>query len=580
MAQQRHSTEIAVTLNDATVQQSITRMVRGMEEVTKATTRAFTQASQQAQQATQQAQQATQTGARPRDERGRFLPRGTPTAPTARPSAGLGLTALDQIAGGRPATDLNILAQQGRMREEARLAQARADAEAFRPAPSRFAQGMGAMGRGFVSATGTLAPAMLTGDASSLARAGGAMGANAFGALGMTRIAKGLPFIGDLAGALLSRRTQRLGQVAGRERVQTELMLGGARGLGGARSRFAGMGISAEEGLGALRTLQRGIGERSEIFEASSMGALTAGLGRAMLRGVDVGTLTQFARGGARGGGGATGSVLESLNLAGRVMGTGQEMGLTGGGITRLLGAIAQNTQRLASEGIEVDEEGVAKLIRGIDIEARARGVRQVSGLGAVSAFQRFAGGVGGVAGGFGGQFSGLGRGALLASAVKGGGGPLDVLRRLETFRGSPTQALEALRSSGLSGEALQLALAGMGLSTSQAEILMGAQPADLGTTPTGDRGVMAQGMQFSRMMQSQRERLITQVAGDPASARAILGINESLERLALTMTKSNGVLIQAMQGLQVPIEALISGIDTLGDTLDNLKSALDWFSD
>jgi len=108
----------------------------------------------------------------------------------------------------------------------------------------------------------------------------------------------------------------------------------------------------------------------------------------------------------------------------------------------------------------------------------------------------------------------------------------------------------------------------------------MGAQPADLSVTPTGDRGVMAQGMQFSRMMQSQRERLITQVAGDPASARAILGINESLERLALTMTKSNGVLIQAMQGLQVPIEALISGIDTLGDTLDNLKSALDWFSD
>lgn len=572
MAQQRHSTEIEVTLNDATVQQAITKMTRGFNDATKAVTRTFTTASQQAQQASQQAQQATQ---RTRDSRGRYLPRGTPAPPPTPPAPPpTPLTALERLAGGAPVTALDELARQGRATQEASLARARQIAEGFTPEASLMRRGAGMLGRGMASTYGTLAPAMLTGDTSSLARAGGALGANAFNALGLTSIARGLPMVGELAGALLSRRTQRLGEVAGRERLQTELMLGGAQGLGRARSTFTGYGISAEEGLGALRAVQRGIGARSDVFSRERIGALSAGLSRAMLRGVDLSALTQFASGGAIGGG-AGGSVFESLNRAGRVMGTGQAMGLTGGGITRLLSAIASNTQRLASEGLTVDEDAVAGLIRGIDVEARRQGVRQVQGLGAVNAFQRFAGGIGGVAGGFGGQFGGLGRGALLASAVRGGGSPLDIMRRLEEFRGNPEQALEALRGLGLSEEALQLAFVGLGLSTPQAGIMMGAQREGLAPAISGDRGTMARGMAFSRMMQGQRERLISTVAQDPASARAILGVNEQLEKLALSMTTSNGVLIKAVQGVEPVVQTLVGGVETLGEMVSDLSEMI-----
>lgn len=114
MAQQRHSTEIEVTLNDATVQQAITKMTRGFDNATKAVTRTFTTASQQAQQASQQAQQATQ---RTRDSRGS-------------------------------------------------LARARQIAEGFTPEATLMRRGAGMLGRGMASTFGTLAPAMLTGDTS------------------------------------------------------------------------------------------------------------------------------------------------------------------------------------------------------------------------------------------------------------------------------------------------------------------------------------------------------------------------------------------------------------------------------
>jgi len=430
----------------------------------------------------------------------------------------------------------------------------------------------GMAGRGIVSTAGVLAPAMLTGDASSLMRAGGALGANAFNSLGMTRIAKGLPVVGDLAGALLSRRTQRLGEVAGREQLQTELMLGGAQNLGGARRAFTQYGLSAEQGLGILRSVQRGIGARSGIFESGNIEALSRSLARASLRGIDTGAITQFLAGGAIGGG-AGGTVEQSLARAGRVGAMGAGMGLTGGGITRLLSAIASNTQRLASEGITVDEDAVAGFIQGIDIEARTRGARQVQGIGAVSAFQRFAGGVGGVAGGFAGQFGGLGRGAILASAMRGGGSPLEILQRLEQFRGDPQQAQQALSSLGLGTEATQLALVGLGLSTTQAGVVAGARPS---TMPRGgrlgDEEIMRQNMVFSRMLQGQRERLISTVAQDPNSARAILVLNEKLEKFALSMTESNGVLIKVLQGIEPAVDTLIEGINSIGALISDLQ--------
>ena len=573
MAQQRHSTEIEVTLNDANVQQAITKMVKGFDDATTAVTNTFKQATAGAQKATQQAQQARQ-----RDERGRFLPRGAPpTPPTPPPTP---LTALDRLAGGAPVTGLDALASQGRAREQAGIARARALAEQFTPEASAFRRGAGAFGRGALTTAGVLAPAMLTGDASSMMRAGGALGGNAMGALGMTRIARGLPVVGDLLGALVSRRTQRLGQVAGREQLQTELTLGGAQNLGRARRAFTSYGLSAEQGLGILRSVQRGLGVRTPLLESRNIRGISESLARATLRGVDPSAITQFLSGGVIGGG-ARGTLGSSITRLRDIQGMGGEMGLTGGGITRLLSAIAMNTQRLASEGLTVDERSFAELIRGVDIEAGRVGARQIQGLGAVTAVQRLAGGIGGVAGGFAGQFGGIGRGALLSAAARQGGSPLDVLRRLEQFRGDPASALDALRELGLGEDTAQLALVGLGLSTPQAGVLMGAGRAELEGRLPDQRGVMRRGMQFSRMLQGQRERLISTVAQDPASARTILSINEKLEKFALSMTESNGLVANALNNLEPAITAVTGAVDGMGEMISDLGGVIrdlkDW---
>lgn len=594
MATQRHSTEITVTLDDRTVQESIKGMTRGFEDVTKASTQAFTQMTR----ASQETSRALQRDARgrflprgapapvadpkaplQRDEKGRFLPRGTPAPPPKPPPTPL--TALERISGGKPATALDDLASQGRARQEARLREAQAQAEQFTPSPSMYRRGLSMGGRviGGVGAFGlqsgvTLGSAMLTGDASSFARGLGAVGGSGLSSLGLTRIAGALPVLGNLAGALISRRTQRIGQVAGRERLQTELALSGVEGLGTARRGFTRFGIGAEEGLGALRALQRAVGTRSDVFGAESIGAVTGGLSRAMLRGVDVGTLSQFVAGGAMGGG-AGGTVRESLLRAGRIMGTGQEMGLTGAGISRLLGLIASNTSRLAQEGLTLDEEASAQFIRGIDIEARRQGVRQVQGIGAGVAFNRLTGALGGVSGSFAGQFGGLGRGALLASASRGARSPLEVQRRLEEFRRTPSSAIEALRAQGFEGEMLDLALVGLGLSTEQAGIVSRAGRSDLSSAIRGERGTMARGMQFSRMLQGQRERLVSTVARDPSSAQAILRLNEQFEKFALSFTEGNSALIQGLEAVQPVVTTLIEGVGDLRDMISDLQNVM-----
>lgn len=579
MTQQRHSTEIEITLNDATVQRSITRMTRSFGELTDTTNKAFTGAAKSADAVTRQMKSHEAITRRMR----------RPDAPTRlmRRFVGEqmgGMTALDRLRGGARVGDLDDLAAGGRASQEAALARARQIAEQHRRAPSLFRRVVGAvgregvrLGRGAAYGVGTLGTAALTGDAAGFARSVGAVGGTALQAAGLTRIAGALPIVGGIAGALISRRMQRVGQVMGLERAQTELALGGVENVRGARARFAQYGISGGEGLNALRAFQRGVGVRDRVFGARHQRDLVGGLSRAMLRGIDPNVLAQFAAGGALGGGALGGDVLASLNRAGRVMGMGREMGLAGGGISRLLGLIAVNTARLASEGLSFDEDAAASFIRGIDIEARRQGARQVQGIGAGVAFQRFGGALGGVSGGFGGQFGGIGQGALVAAAARGGGGPLDIMRRLEGFRTTPSTAIEALRGIGLEGETLQLALIGMGLSTDQAGVLLGARPAAPSAAPiTGDRGVMARGMAFSRIAQAQQERLISTVERDPTSVRAILALNERFEKMALSMTQSDTVLIKGIEKTSEVIDALVEMMGELQSTVTDLRGFMD----
>lgn len=530
MAQQQHSSEIKVTLNDSAVNGAIRRMVDGFKKVGQAGAQAFKQATPQGTYRDAQG--------RLRNEQGQYI---------AEPRGGIrGRGLIGGIVGGLGAVDRGLN------------------------------RGVDLVNRGIdstigfgISAGASGARALLTGDTTSAIRATGAIGANAMTRMGLGEMAGAVPFVGDIAGSLIQRRMARIGQVAGVERAQTELALGGA-GFGdirGARRRFAQMGISASEGVGALRTFQRALGERSELFGGELMGDFAQSLAEMQLRGVDAGALGQFARGGAMGGG-ALGNTTQSMVRAMEIISASQNMGMTGAGAQRLLSAIASNTQRIASEGLQINEDKMARAVLGISDEARRRGFRQLEGMGAMGTYQRLAGGIGGIGGGFRSQFGGLARGALIASASQGARSPLDVMRNLERFRTDPLSAISALREQGVEGDMLRMALSGLGLSLDQVDVLMGAGERErISGARLGGQATMRRGMAFSRMIQGREERLLSTVERDPASANAILSLNESMEKFALSLTKSNGLLISAInEGLRPAIETLIEKFEQYSD--------------
>ena len=568
MSQQNHSSEITVTIDDSQVRQAAERLSRSLGKVGEDAAKAFDQADRAAKRA---APVAAPVAAPPppsrapldRDERGRFIPRG---AKPPAPRLSGGLTALEQFAGGDPNSALNDMGAAGRAVQAAGRARALAIANAYRPPPS-----LGARALAFGGTVAGAAPSMFTSGAQAIAsggagdafRAGGAAAGSLAGAFGLSRIAGGLPIIGGLAGALLQRRGQRIGQVSALERPQTELALGGAEGVRGARSRFARLGISGAEGVGSLRSFQRAIGARSELLGADSIGYTADFLAQASLRGIDPSSIGAFVGGGALGGG-ARGGTFQSAGRANQVLGAATSIGLTGSGATRFLAAIAQNTQRIAAEGLSIDETSASRFILGIDAAAKQTGRNQLRGTGAVRTFQKFGGAIGGVAGAFRGQFGGLASGALTAAAARGGGGPLDVMRRLEGFRSAPETAVAALRGIGLEGDLLQIALSGLGLSTDEADTLARAGQKDLGTGLRGEGlSTMRRGMRISRTAQSEQERILRRVEADPASAQAFIKLNTRMEELALTMTTTNSVLVKSMQGIEGRLKSLLEFVDS-----------------
>ena len=68
-------------------------------------------------------------------------------------------------------------------------------------------------------------------------------------------------------------------------------------------------------------------------------------------------------------------------------------------------------------------------------------------------------------------------------------------------------------------------------------------------------------------MIQGREERLLSTVERDPASANAILSLNESMEKFALSFTKSNGLLIRSInEGLRPAIQTLIEKFEKYSD--------------
>ena len=541
--QQQHRSEIEVSLNDSAVQGAIRRMTDGFKKLGDAGKRAI-----EASTPSQRTMQNIATGAIDAYER---------TA-SARRVAGIGL------AYGARATIFSAKLAGRASLETARFGYNRAvDATQFG-----------------INSGANVANTLATGDTAGALRASGAIGAGAMNMMGLGKLAGALPFVGNIAGALVQRRMGRIGQVAGLERLQTELMLGGLRpadGFGGLRERFASYGLSGSEGLGLMRALQRGIGQESTIFSPKMSEQVASVLAESQLGGIDTNTIAQFVRGGAMGGG-ARGTTEQALIRALQVINTAKDIGMTGGGATRLLSAIASNTQRIASEGLQIDEKRFSEFVFGVSESARKRGLKQVEGIGALGTVQRFRGGVGGISGGFRSQFGGLARGALIASASRGARSPLDVINRLEDFQEDPELALRALRSQGMRGDMLRIALGGLGLSQDQVTALLGTRGGrkrrKLSDASFGrDAETIETGMAFSRLMQTQQESLISQVAKDADSAKLILELNTTMERFALSLTESNGLLMTTIRDDLKP--AIDSLIEAFKDPSEYIKKIL-----
>jgi len=606
MSQQRHSSEIVVSIDDAQVQEAARKLEESFQRVGEAGARAMEQTSRAARQTTQTMAQPPAPPAPPapatkkrkprkkkqppeeeqppeetppeegptpppppkkRKSKKKKRPPEEPEEPEEPPPPPVSHTALDDLGpAGMGNKDLDDLAAMGRKIQAASRARALEIVQNYVPPPT-LAQRAGAYGLGVGRNLAVASPGMLAtsaqglfggGGSSGVAQSLGALGGSVAGAFGSSRLASGIPFLGGILGGAISQRAARTGQIAALERPQTELALSGAQGVRGARSRFERLGISGLEGVGALRTLSRALGSQSPLFERGRIGATSDFLAESILRGIDPSAIGGFVRGGALGGGARTGTV-GSMRLANRLVGTAREMNLTGAGAAQLLGIIAQNTQRIAAEGLSIDEESAAKFIRGIDSAALEGGARQLQGVGAARTFTQLSGALGGVASGFKGQFGGLAQGALTAAAARGGGGPLDVLRRLEDFRTNPERAINALREMGIEGDLLELILSALGLSTQQAGILRVSRSSELGDPITGlDRGTMRRGMQVSRAVQTAEGRILRQVEADPRSLQTFIQLNARLEELTLSLTKGDGPVVRSLSAIETGIGELM----------------------
>ena len=126
-----------------------------------------------------------------------------------------------------------------------------------------------------------------------------------------------------------------------------------------------------------------------------------------------------LARGGALGGGAMSGNVQTETELALRVARFGREMGLSGGGVERLLASISQATQSMASQGLTLDTESTSRFMNSISIAAEIGGSNALQGEGAMRAISRVQGMSGGALQSFRGQFGNIGQGALQAAAAR-----------------------------------------------------------------------------------------------------------------------------------------------------------------
>ena len=623
MANQQHSSEIHVQLDDAQALQGIralsdmfARMQQTAQQALQATGQTSTQQSSQRQaqsaaekQAAREAREAEKQRAREakeatRAQREEERKQERDTRDAARRAEqerkeGVRRVEREQAAADRERLAREKSAERDTRDEARRVEREQAAAERERLAREQSAErdrrqqenaearklreeeGLRDRGRQLLAQSAmAAAQAVASGSGSGLLSAGAQglggglsrLGAGREGRMGtaLRGLGAGLPVVGGLVGAALEARMGRVGDVMGLERPQTELVTGAGYSfdqLYGARAAGAGLGFTDAQTLATLSQVARGTQMRATL-PVATMRALM----QEELAGVSVGALSGFAGGGALGGG-ARGDVGVELGTALKLSATGRGMGLSGAGVERLLASVAQNTSRMAERGLTPDTESFGDFVTAVSAAAQAAGARQVMGVGAVRAAGRVTGMAQGALGQITGQFGGLGQSALLAAAGRGARSPLEMIANLEQLSGDPRAALAAMSGAGLRGDTLRMALVGGGASLAEAGALMGAGNLGMsaaGLSPT-EQAQQARGMRVSTISAVRDNQLTRIVESDPASVKALMDLNATLEKMSLQMTRSDGVVVQTVEGVGAVMEKLLPAVEKLGDVTATL---------
>lgn len=563
MAQQRHSSEIVLSIDDQQVQQSINRVTQNVQRMQQTVTQGVAGAV---------------SGAVPAGTQTRSTAPALSGAPVPPPSAPVPPPSAPYTMGPRPPIGAGGGAPFG------------ASPVTLPPTPTA---GVGAPSFGGVPVGGSPFGAPSVTPPMAPPSTGGGIGGDGDGGGRGSRIlsglARGVPFVGGLISPLISARRRRTGQAQNLEGLLTELQLGGGitqtaqvRGIG------ALLGYGPEQALGVARSFSqmaqmRGGAQRALTDE--NLGSLFM----AERLGIGAQAIGGFAGGGAFGGG-AQGTIAQETQTALQLAGYArQTLDLSGTGTARFLASIAQATQRMATQGMSIDTRSIGAFVQGVDQSAKQRDLKVVRGEGAVRATQVLMGMGGGALSGFKGQFGGLGQGLIQALASQTSSSPIEMIQRMEDLATSPNKLMEGLRGMGLSEELIQLALLGSGASTAQATTLMGTKARRGlrgGTRLVSDaeramlsarteEGLPTGMLAISRMQATTDNRILTAVEANKESSVALIRLSETFEQIALDMTKNDSALTSAITGLEATIRELPDTIKSVKETLSDIPGAI-----
>lgn len=385
-----------------------------------------------------------------------------------------------------------------------------------------------------------------------------------------------IPFAGGLARSLINARMARTGDAQSLEIPQTELRFGGGYGQGQinvARRAGARFGMTPQETVQMLQGFSAQVGEQFQL-----QGETLRNVMEAQRFGVSSRAFAGFGAGGAVGGGAMSGNVATETELALRVAQVGRTMGLSGGGVERLLASISQATQSMASQGLSLDTESMASFMTSISRAAENAGDRRTMGEGAMRAISRVQGMTGGALQSFRGQFGQIGQGALQAAAARNARSPLEMIQNLEAMMSDPRRALEAMQGMGLSSDVMQLALTGAGASTTEAQRLMEGLSisSDMSlVAPRMGRGgeSVTGGLALSRASAMRANELTSMIESNKKASLAMINLSARMEKLALSMTTNDAVLTKVLTGLQTTIDDAFKPGGTVEELTDAVKS-------